>query len=223
MNASEVLAIIPARGGSKGLPHKNIMDLGGKPLVAHSIDAALRSELITRVVVSTDDQEIADVALKYGAEVPFLRPSDLANDTMELWPAVKHLLEWLQREEGYVPDAHAVLLPTSPFRTPAMLDHLVGKFHEGFATIYTVKKVAGEAFYFQNADNGGLTMLNDVTNQNGAEYVRKLGTFYGVSGHKGAYGDYMHLLENPVEHIDIDFMSDLRTAQSVLEQNLYRL
>ena len=83
---SEVICLIPARGGSKGLPRKNILDLAGKPLIAHSIDVALATPSIKRVFVSTDDEEIAETAREYGAEVPFLRPSDLASDLTPDYP-----------------------------------------------------------------------------------------------------------------------------------------
>ena len=121
----EILALIPARGGSKGLPRKNIKSLGGHPLIGYSITAALNAELITRTVVSTDDSEIADIARKYGAEVPFLRPSEYAqDDTLDL-PVFQHALEWLSDQEDYQPDVVVQLRPTSPFRSPKMIDEAI--------------------------------------------------------------------------------------------------
>ena len=121
----EILALTPARGGSKGLPRKNIKPLGGHPLIGYSITAALNSELITRTIVSTDDSEIADISRKYGAEVPFLRPSEYAqDDTLDL-PVFQHALEWLSDQEDYQPDVVVQLRPTSPFRSPKMVDEAI--------------------------------------------------------------------------------------------------
>src|SRR5690606_37913188 len=93
--SSKNLAIIPARGGSKGIPHKNIRNMAGKPLIAWSIEQALASELIDRVVVSTEDDTIAEIAMNYGAEVPFRRPDELASDTAATEPSLVHALQWL--------------------------------------------------------------------------------------------------------------------------------
>src|SRR5258707_13400322 len=90
-----VLAVVPARGGSKGIPRKNLQLLGGKPLVALAIEAGLSARLVTRVLCSTDDREIAEAAEQAGAEVPFLRPTELATDATEDWPVFVHVLDWL--------------------------------------------------------------------------------------------------------------------------------
>jgi N-acylneuraminate cytidylyltransferase len=118
----EVLAIVPARGGSKGLPRKNLVDFLGRPLVTWSIEAGLRSRLVNRVVVSTDDDEIADCALQAGAEVPFRRPAEFASDDATDLPVFAHALEWHAREEGYVPELVVQLRPTSPVRPPGLVD-----------------------------------------------------------------------------------------------------
>ena len=97
----EIVAIIPARGGSKGLPRKNILNLGGIPLVAWSIRACLASSLITRVLVSTEDDEIAEIAKKFGAEVPFLRPEGMSIDDSTVTPAISHLLSTLTGTANY--------------------------------------------------------------------------------------------------------------------------
>ena len=98
------IAIIPARGGSKGLPRKNIRLLAGKPLIAHAIEAARQSKRVQRVLVTTDNQEIADIARTYGAEVPFIRPAELAEDSTPPDPVLKHALEFLLQHEGIKPD-----------------------------------------------------------------------------------------------------------------------
>lgn len=126
----EVLAIIPARGGSKRIPGKNIADFHGKPLIAWAIEAALNTASISRVMVNTDDPAIRDVALRHGAEVPFLRRPELAHDTMAIEPVLTDNLEWLKRHEGYEPDALALLMPTNPLRTSDMLEEAVAMFKE---------------------------------------------------------------------------------------------
>ena len=117
-----ILAIIPARGGSKGIVRKNIRVFGGKPLLAHTIDAAGKSKYISRIVVSTDSKEIALVAKKYGAEVPFLRPTELSGDRANVADAVHHLLVTMEKESGYRSDYVVLLQPTSPLRTGADID-----------------------------------------------------------------------------------------------------
>ncbi len=124
-NKKEVLVIIPARGGSKGIPRKNIRKFGGHPLIAYSIAAGLQSDMVTRVIVSTDDAEIAEVAKKYGAEVPFMRPAELAQDeTLDL-PVFQHGLMWLDENQDYQPDIVVQLRPTNPLRSIDMVDHAV--------------------------------------------------------------------------------------------------
>jgi CMP-N-acetylneuraminic acid synthetase len=118
----EILALIPARGGSKGIPGKNIKPLGGHPLIAYSIAAAKGSTLVTRTIVSTDDAKIAAVAKAYGAEVPFLRPEELAQDNTRDHPVFQHALEYLAKEEDYHPEIVVQLRPTSPFRPPDLVD-----------------------------------------------------------------------------------------------------
>src|SRR5919201_6543515 len=110
----KILALIPARGGSKGIPRKNILNFAGYPLIAWSIAAAKQASCITRVIVSTDDEEIASVARKYGAETPFLRPSEFAQDNTTDLPVFQHALQWLDEHEGYQPEIVIQLRPTSP-------------------------------------------------------------------------------------------------------------
>ena len=125
MNKPHVLAVIPARGGSKGLPGKNIRPLAGKPLIAYSIEAAKASPYVTRVMVSTDDARIAEVAKAHGAEVPFLRPAELAQDLTPTEPVLKHAVEWLEQSEGWRADIVLFLQPTDVFRKRAMIDGVV--------------------------------------------------------------------------------------------------
>ncbi|MCP4139460.1 MAG: acylneuraminate cytidylyltransferase [Chloroflexi bacterium] len=122
---TEILAIIPARGGSKGIPRKNIRNFDGYPLIAYSIAAGLKSELVTRVIVSTDDDEIAEVAREYGAEIPFMRPSVFAEDNTTDLPVYIHALEWLAENEDYHPDIVVQLRPTSPIRPVDCVDDAI--------------------------------------------------------------------------------------------------
>jgi CMP-N,N'-diacetyllegionaminic acid synthase len=120
-----VLAVVPARGGSKGIPRKNLQLLAGKPLVAHAVETGRAAQLVTRVVCSTDDPDIADAARAAGAEVPFLRPAELAADASEDWPVFKHTLDWLASHHNWTPDLVVNLRPTSPLRTPTHVDDAI--------------------------------------------------------------------------------------------------
>jgi N-acylneuraminate cytidylyltransferase len=122
---TEVLAIIPARGGSKGIPRKNIRNFAGYPLIAWSIAAGKQSKMVTRVIVSTDDEEIASVAREYGAEVPFLRPVELAQDNTLDLPVFEQALKWLEEIEEYKPEMVVQLRPTSPIRPRNCVDDAI--------------------------------------------------------------------------------------------------
>lgn len=126
----EVLALIPARGGSKSIPRKNIRLLAGYPLIAYSIAAGLAANTVTRVLVSTDDFEIAEIARRYGAETPFLRPPDLAQDNTPDLPVFQHALHWLAENEGWHPEIIVQLRPTSPFRRVMHIDQAVYRLIE---------------------------------------------------------------------------------------------
>lgn len=121
----EVLALIPARGGSKGIPRKNIRDFAGHPLIAYSIAAGLGAEAVTRLIVSTDDEEIAKTARSWQAEVPFIRPAEFAMDNTTDLPVFQHALNWLAENEGYRPEIVVQLRPTSPIRPPDCVDNAV--------------------------------------------------------------------------------------------------
>lgn len=114
----KILAIIPARGGSKGVPHKNVRLVAGKPLIAYTIEAAIAvSERIHRLVVSTDDEEIARVARQYGADVPFLRPAELSGDRIPMVPVLQHAIHTIEAQDGLSLDWVLLLQPTAPLRT----------------------------------------------------------------------------------------------------------
>ena len=121
----KVVAVILARSGSKGLKNKNILPLDGKPLIAYSIEAARNAKLVDRVIVSTDNKNIQEIAKKFGAETPFLRPENLADDDATSEVALKHSIEWLIKNESYTPDIVVYLQITDVFRTQSMIDDCV--------------------------------------------------------------------------------------------------
>jgi CMP-N-acetylneuraminic acid synthetase len=133
---TEVLVLIPARGGSKSIPRKNIRSFAGHPLIAYSIAAGLAAETVTRVIVSTDDEEIARISRKYGGETPFLRPSEISQDNTPDLPVFQHALHWLRKysseanTESYEPDIVVQLRPTSPFRRVGHIDQAVYRLLE---------------------------------------------------------------------------------------------
>jgi N-acylneuraminate cytidylyltransferase len=135
-----VVAVVPARGGSKGLLRKNLRPLAGHPLVAWSIAAGRAAAVVEAVLVSTDDEEIAAVARAYGAEVPFLRPAELARDDTPDLPVFEHALAWLERERGARPELVVQLRPTSPFRPMGMVDDAVAllRAHAGADSLRAV-------------------------------------------------------------------------------------
>lgn len=138
---SEILAIIPARSGSKSVVDKNIRMLGGKPMLCHSIDHAKASQYITRVIVSTDSEKYADIARKYGAEVPFLRPAEYATDISLDIDVFEHALGWLKEKEGYEPDLVVQLRPTYPIRKIADIDAMIERMLQD-DTIDSIRCVA---------------------------------------------------------------------------------
>ena len=119
------ISIIPARAGSKGIPGKNIKLLGGYPLIAYSIIASKLSVMIDRTIVSTDSREIADIALSYGAEVPFLRPAEISGDKSTDLEFIQHTISWLEKKEGQVPDFLVLLRPTTPLRRPEEMESAI--------------------------------------------------------------------------------------------------
>ncbi len=117
-----VIAIIPARGGSKGVPKKNIRELGGYPLIAYSIIACRLSKKINRIIVSTDSTEIAEISKSFGAEVPFLRPAEISGDGSKDIEFMEHAINWFKKTEGKIPEYFVQIRPTTPLREPELID-----------------------------------------------------------------------------------------------------
>ncbi len=145
--SNDILGVIFARGGSKGVPGKNIRPLAGKPLIAHAIDAALKSRLIDRVIVSTDDHRIARAAEAHGAEVPFIRPAALAGDHSPEWQAWQHAVREMEKREGKI-GTFVSIPPTSPLREPSDIDACITKLMETDAEIVVTVREAETNPYF---------------------------------------------------------------------------
>ena len=210
----KMLAIIPARGGSKGVPGKNFRPLHGKPLLAYSIEAA-RHCAADRIVVSTDSPELAEIATRYGAEVPFLRPAELAGDNADLGQVVDHARLTLTYS-GYFPDAHIVLVPTSPFRTAGLLDFLCGLLREGHTAVQTARRIR-PARLCRPESGGGLV---PVPFPDCEPVFRPYGIFSGVN-HLGGKSPYVHVVTDPLMLLDIDTMDDFSVAEAILEEGAF--
>jgi CMP-N-acetylneuraminic acid synthetase len=157
------LGIIPARGGSKSVPGKNLYPLGGRPLLEHTIISALAAKSLDRVIVSTDDERIAAVAREAGAEVPFLRPADIARDETPDLPVFQHVLTELWERERYRPDVIVHLRPTQPFRRAAEIDAVVALMVEtGADCVKSVRPVAEHPFKMYRLVGDGLVPYLDM-------------------------------------------------------------
>lgn len=221
----KILALITARGGSKGLPRKNVLPFCGKPLIAHTIDAAKKSRAIDRIVVSTDDEEIAAVSRAYGAEVPFMRPAVLASDTAGSREVLLHALGFLENQHAPI-ESFCLLQPTSPLRTAADIDGAVDIFQRGQAD--SVLSITPYEHPVQWAvaveDDGRLRMKDSVLptrrqdlaayyRPNGAIYLFQTGFFKESSVYIGkrSYGYIM----TPERSVDIDTSLDFKIAETV--------
>lgn len=181
MNKS-ILALIPARGGSKGIPGKNIKELAGKPLIAYTIEAAKCVPSISRVIVSTDSQEIADIAKQYGAEVPFLRPEELASDTSKTMDAVMYTLDKLAAQ-GEIYDYLVLLQPTSPLRTEDDIEGCIQKALECGQDVVAVSEVQDPPVLIRRMEKTGklfslLSGSSTVRRQDMQAYYRVNGSIY---------------------------------------------
>ena len=232
-NKPEILALIPARGGSKTVPRKNIQPLAGHPLIAYSIAAGLQAQRVSRVIVSTDDEELAESSRSYGAEVPFLRPASLAQDETVDLPVFKHALEWLAENESYHPEIVVQLRPTSPLRPPECVDRAIEVLLEN----HNSDSVRGVILSGQNpykmwriSPEGNLRSLIDNDFEEPYNMPRQeLPQTYWQTGHidvirastileKGSMsGDNMlPLIMDPRYAIDIDTAKDHEHAQWIL-------
>jgi CMP-N-acetylneuraminic acid synthetase len=230
-------AFIFARGGSKGLPGKNIRHLGGKPLIAWSIEHALAVKRIEQVIVSTDSEEIAEVARDYGAEAPFIRPSDLARDDSPEWLAWRHALNYLRETTGEIPEVMVSVPTTAPLRLPVDIENCLDEYEKGGADMVITVTDAHRSPYFNmvktNAD-GTVGLVNPpqsaITCRQDAPVVFDMATVCYVANqefvmtHNAAFEGRVKAVHVPPERaIDIDTLLDFQIAESLLkirEQNL---
>lgn len=223
MSATETLVIIPARGGSKGLPRKNIRPLCGLPLIAYSIQCALLAETISRVVVSTEDEEIATTAQKYGAEIPFLRDRSLATDSASIQDTIRHTLDTLKELEGYEPEYVVTLYPTSPFRSLQLINKLVGILHDGYSPLNTYKMIRPDTINpLLLGEDMQLVPVLDKSNDEHMDLplFRSYGLLWGAKvGYMG--NPYHYVIKDEAELIDIDSESDFWHAEAVIKSNQY--
>lgn len=156
----KVLGIIPARGGSKGLPGKNIRVLGSMPLIAHTIKAAKESNYLDRIIVTTDDLDIKEVCLQYGAEVPFLRPTELASDDTPTIDAILHCVRYMDSEFNYKPDYICILQCTTPLRTSEDIDGCITKcINSTFDACISVCEAESNPYWMKVFDKEKLNSL----------------------------------------------------------------
>lgn len=225
-----VVAIIFARGGSKGLPGKNIRLLGGKPLITWSIEHALAVKRITRVLVSTDSDEIAALALKNGAEVPFLRSAELATDDSPEWLAWRHALNYLRETTGELPDVMVSVPATAPLRLPQDIENCLNEFENHDADIVITVTDAHRSPYFNmvktNAD-GSVGLVNPpqkaIARRQDAPIVYDMATVCYVvkpefvMSHESTFEGRVRSVHVPIERaIDIDTLLDFQIAEHLI-------
>jgi CMP-N,N'-diacetyllegionaminic acid synthase len=232
---TRVAGIVTARGGSKGIPRKNLQMLGDMPLIAWTIRAALESKLVDRVIVSTDDAEIAEIARIWGAEVPFMRPSALAQDTSSHIEVVRHAHHWLDRYEGYRAEYIMLLQPTTPLRTANDIDLAVDMaVSQNADSLVSVCMVDRHPYWTLKLDSEGtitsfadmdLLVLQDkyprrqdlppAYAENGAIYLAHPSVLFERNSF---YGERLYGYVMPKERsVDIDTWMDLKWAEFILK------
>jgi N-acylneuraminate cytidylyltransferase len=222
------LVVIPARGGSKGVPKKNIKLLGGKPLIQYTIDAAREVFDDSCICVSTDNVEIKEVVESLGLKIPFLRPTELATDTSGTYEVLLHALEFYEKID-YQPDALIVLQPTSPFRTGAHIKEALAEFDDSCEMLTSVKETKSNPYYVLREENefgwlvkskkGNFTRRQDcpkVYELNGAIYIIHVDALKSK-----AIQDFTKVRKYEMDEIssqDIDDLMDFAIAEYSLSQ-----
>lgn len=227
----KILGLIPARGGSKGIPSKNIIEIYGKPLIQYSIECAKGSKYLDRTIISTDDTKIKDVAVKCGGDVPFMRPPELALDTSKTIDAVVHAINWL-KEHGEEYDYLVLLQNTVPLRKPWHIDEAIEKlFSSNEKSLVSVTEVDENPVLMRtiNADGTVHNLLNVNSTMrrqdfpkfyrvDGAIYIQKLDKDFGLNTSLND-GRLSYIIEERYS-VDIDTYLDIRKIEYYLEQEL---
>lgn len=235
--SSKLLGVITARGGSKGIPGKNVKPLSGKPLIAYTIEAAQNSGVFSRLIISTDDEGIAEVARSLGVEVPFMRPPELAQDVTPHLPVMVHAVTSLREKEGYYPDYISILQPTAPLRTALHLREAWTLLHHINAdSVVSFVEIPGHhnPHWAVSIDDGGLARLlvsgeplrkriprrqnlpKAYTN-NGAVYMFRTDLLF--SPEPNFYGDRVAAYPmSEDDSINIDSMADWEAAERIVEK-----
>jgi len=225
-----MIALIPARGGSKGLPNKNIKLLNGKPLIAYTIEAALQAKEISRVIVSTDYENIKEVALEYGAEVPFLRPDSLATDSSSSLDVFRYTINRLEEEGNIVINNFVVLQPTSPLRTSKHIEEAIVLFKEKEAkAVVSYCKEYHSIFWHKKIDHNGKIInifegnfsknrqeIQETYFPNGAIYVFDKNYIFSTKDY--SKDCYAYIMDRKYS-IDIDTMDDFLYAEFLMKRN----
>ena len=229
-----MICLIPARGGSKGVPGKNIKELCGKPLIAYTIEAALKAEGVDRVVVTTDDEDIARVAREYGAEVPFMRPAELASDTAGAVDVYQHAINFLREETGEAIEKFMVLLPTAPMRNSKHIDEAIAYFNEkGARTLLSMTEAETPAVWYcvqdeeervHNAGFGAGAAMNN--RQKNEKYIVPNGAIY-ILDYDLLVNERTYYCDNTVAYlmskedaVDIDYPIDFEFAEFLMKKKL---
>ena len=231
MNEQKILAVITARGGSKGIPQKNIRPLLGKPLIAYSIQAALQSRTLNKVIVSTDDEDIAKASKQYGAEVPFIRPKHLATDTATTLSVLQHAVRYLTDKEGYLADIIVCLQPTSPLRSAEDIDQAVTLcIHTSADSVVSLSQVEHHPYWMKKVVEGRVYPLMEADDE---KYPRRqdLPPVYQLNGAIRVIKRKVLLEEERIEgecsrayimpqerSIDIDTPIDLKLAELIMKR-----
>lgn len=223
-----MLAIIPARGGSKGLPGKNLKLLAGKPLIGHTIETALITPELSRIIVSTEDEEIARVAQQFGAEVPFMRPTNLASDNSLAIDTYKYTVDKLINYEGVDIVNYMVLLPTSPLRDASDISNSIKIFRNKNAhSVISVTKGDKPVSWFKSLDSESRLLENDITlknRQDEDDYYCPNGSIYifkkELIDEGKYYSDKTYAYVMPKSRsVDIDYEIDLQFAEFLILNN----
>jgi len=223
----DTVAFIFARGGSKGLPRKNIRMFAGKPLIAWAIEHAQGAQGIRRVIVSTDSEEIAAIAVQHGAEVPFMRPPHLARDDSPEWLSWRHALEFIRNDEGAFPDAMVSVPVTAPLRQPSDIERCLERFSKGSADVVITVTEAHRNPYFNMVmmkSNGSVGLVipptSGVGRRQDAPEVFDMTTVAYVANpefvmtHESAFAGRVKAVHVPIERsIDIDTLLDFELAE----------